>query len=310
MTRRITGPRSRRAFTLIELLVVISIIAILMGLTTAAVQRVRIAGKRATVSNEIGQMGSSLANLQRDRGNTPIPSVIVLREKMNYDSNNAVEVASANFLKQFWPQIPLTVSPGGSTPAFPPGNMVGATPPQGINWNGDNTISNVAWTLEGDQCLVFFLGGIPNPTGGTSGFGKNPRDPSDASGFAPVLFEFPANRLVKSSNPAGAAGFYSFVDPFGTQPYAYFSSYGRKNGYYPYAGAPINFRDCQTLTGVGFSPYQDTATSAFQPTGFQIVCAGADKDFGVGGLIQTGGVQGSPTSDNITNFFAGQLSGY
>ena len=98
--------RGRQAFTLIELLVVISIIAILMGLTTAAVQRVRIAGKRATVSNEISQMGSALANLQRDRGNTPIPSVIVLREKMNYDSNNAVEVASANYLKQSWPQIP------------------------------------------------------------------------------------------------------------------------------------------------------------------------------------------------------------
>jgi type II secretory pathway pseudopilin PulG len=277
MTRSNRTP-AHGAFTTIELLVVVAIIAVLISLTTAAVQRVRIAANRTKTSVEIGQLSSAIAAFQRDRRVDFIPSSIVLREDGNYTT--AAELSSLSYLKQVWPQLAQ----------FQGSNVQ-------IDWSGDGTITNGPILLEGDQCLVFFLGG----PGGTAGFTSNPSNPIGSNGK--TWFEFPPARLAANGNNASKIGFKSFVDPFGTLAYVYFSSYGRKNGY--------STGDCSTLTGAAFVPYKDSASTYFQPTGFQIVCAGMDKNFGNGGLLAPGGViQGMPDADNVTNFVAGQLSSY
>src|SRR5204863_6808997 len=93
-----------------------------------------------------------------------------------------------------------------------------------IDWNGDGKYSPPV-TLEGHQCLVFFLGGIPKQGAepGCLGFSTDPLDPaklSQVDGRKAPFYNFPPKRLTKG----GCGNFYAFADPFGKgQPYAYFS---------------------------------------------------------------------------------------
>jgi general secretion pathway protein G len=283
--------RRRPGFTLIELLVVVAIIAVLMGLTAAAVMKFLAKGPEAQTRADISGLATALESCKNELnfgGKSP-PSSLVLREDNNYNLNNAVEKRTKALLEQmFGKRIDLRVK----------GSAAGAN---GIDWNGDGTISNQPVTLQGHQCLVFFLGGIPTPSGATNGctgFSKDPTNPALAGGtrYGPY-FEFRADRLVRASN-----GFFSYLDPYKKKPFAYFSSFRTTNGY--------TDMDCQPDLAP-LKPYKDkTGLNYIRPDSYQIISAGPDGAFGPGGNWDpTSGWGTGPGADDIANFSRGKLGG-
>src|SRR5262249_22278655 len=121
------------------------------------------------------------------------------------------------------------------------------------------------------------------------GFSTNPLDPStqfgDRIGNGPFFADFKSERLVVlptppvstpalASNPSVTnTSYFSYQDPFAKDPtdwnvYAYFSSYGKMNGYNRYynyygnnsnIGVPMN--DCNSLT------VEDYSTGNITPNG-------------------------------------------
>lgn len=278
----------RAAFTLIELMVVMAILALMVTLLMSGVNRVRLAAKRTNVHTEIRELGQGITMFKQKHSVDYVPSRIVLRERLNYNFTDPVEMASHNWLREAWPHLaPQTVS---NVSPFPAGTTPGT---HGIDWNCDGQIADTAVTLEGDQCLVFFLGGI-NEGGQLTGFSTNKRNPMDPTPqrIGPFI-QFQVDRL-QPRGTAGAAGFRSYIDPWKAQPYAYFTSYGKSKGNNAYVAA-----DCGTL---GVVPYS-SGGKYMNMDGFQIISAGEDKAFGNTGTLPAAGVG----EDDIANFSQGTL---
>jgi prepilin-type N-terminal cleavage/methylation domain-containing protein len=293
----VLNPKARRAaFTLVELLVVMAIIAVLMALLLAAVMKAMSKGDEVRARSDITGLQTAIEHFQSDFKVDYIPSRIVLHEDMNYAVNSPnplianFERDSLQYLQRLWPRLA--------------GSNRGGT--VGVDWNGDGVIQTGpagTYYLEGDQCLVFFLGGIPGgaPTGAVIpgrpgpatelGFATDPTDPSippavNAPRKVPFFDGFQSARLLDRTGNH----FYSYKDIWGKNVYAYFSSYKTPNGYfryvnYPAAVIPNNTgSDCSTL---GVSPYADSLAGSLHclnPNSFQIISAGANGVFGRGSL--------------------------
>src|SRR5262249_40563201 len=125
------------------------------------------------------------------------------------------------------------------------------------DWNGNGSYEQDQYfILEGDQCLVFFLGGI-NVNGASQGFGVNKAYPANVNPLLAAamvstsktetpFFDFGMDRVQILADPLGTGRsnqFRSFIDPFGSA-YAYFSSRGSFGG-----SANQYSPDCSGLLG-------------------------------------------------------------
>ena len=268
---------SRSGFTLIELLVVILIIAVLVSLTAGAVMRAITKAEELQNRNTVSQLSNALDKFKTLYGAYP-PSQIKLGFKPSDYGNTQLDIDSKAFLQKMFP------------------NMYSNWTNNGINWGG-SVQANGSVTLEGEECLVFFLGGVQD-TSTTPfkclGFSTDTTSPMRIdTNRKDMPFEFQLKYLAPSPR---ANGFLVYSDPYGV-PYGYFSSYNVRNGYNKYGSS-----DCPTL---GVNPYVANSAAPVQyyrVDTFQIVSAGADGLFGPGGPWGPNNAAQGVGRDDVTNF--------
>lgn len=288
-SQRVLLTSSRRGFTLVELMVVIVIIALLVGLIMPAIFGAMTTARNAEVRTEISQLEAGISSFKTEFGVEPPSNITLYVDQAGWDS----DPRSKAIIRRIWPQFNFAGTGGGG-------------------WTAPTT-------LNGAECLVFFLGGVRSGTNGAlTGFSKNPSLPFGTGGpRVGPFFEFDISRLVDvDSNQAPE---YKDTLPSQTSPYFYFSSYDGRGYRLAEVGAPALplrhyvMNDNSTAADLTDDP-------PFNPNSYQIVSPGADGTFGnasaaVTAIDYAGGIYdpddestvGEAERDNITNFTGGRL---
>jgi len=304
----------RQGFTLIELLVVIAIIAVLMALVTAAVIGLLSKGPELATVHEVRQLEVALTAFQQHfKLRSPPPSLLYLsNNRDDYNTSNALMRDSLQYLNAMFPRLQWKIDTNG--------DGMPDTPNPNLKWAASVPVGGTI--LEGDQCLVFFLGGMPTVSPNDClGFSSDPSNPTSQNGDRQTFYEFKTNRLVDLHGN----GFFSYIDEYNSgKPYLYFSSGKRAGGYNAYRlGNSPPQSDCQAFDGTGPArwvfPYAQAFTTMPQrylnSNTFQIISAGQDGIFGGGTnsastvwTPATADTTQKPAADDLTNFTSGRLS--
>jgi hypothetical protein len=227
-------------------------------------------GVAAKNRDDISVLSVAIDNFETTFAVTYLPSRFVLCETISdYKTGMSdpdpvtaqLYTDSFQYLSRVWPRIDFATDQPG-----PPGW-------NGIDWNG-NSVQDPPVILEGDQCLVFFLGGIQSNKEKKLeclGFSLNGSNPAQAEGDrVGVFYQFKSSRLNARPN-----GYFVYLDAYGKTPLAYFSGYKVTNGYNRYGTT-----DCKSIPD---GPYHDGDGNYYNPDSFQVISAGADVKFGRGG---------------------------
>jgi len=267
--------------------VVIGIIGLLIGLLLPAVQKIRDAATRAQIHSDMNEISTGHATFCSTYDVRYIPSGFILSS--NYNRNIGALKESREYYSRVWPKAIVydkTTSPQTPYPGFTP------LPPNPIG-KAPNPASYYDIPLDGNQTIVFLLGGVP-PTGGqtwpnwfagsrtgfwnnaTDPFGYNltgtPTSPPDGTQAKGPFCDFKPKRL----NADG-----QYLDPYGF-PYYYFSC---KNGNdYDYFGA-VYWNVIPGFTREGgyggqtfyMNPHVGTDNKYVRSDSFQIISAGRNS---------------------------------
>jgi type II secretory pathway pseudopilin PulG len=328
-----------------ELLIVMAIIALIAALTLAAIMRTTATATEAGDVADIKNLEEAVGKFYNKYNCYPPDKVKLCHFLADYNTGNPLDAESVAILQRIWPQVfKLAVSASSPPPnnnpipwaGFDASAKIIQLPPHPIT--GQNCV-----VLEGDQSLVFFLGGLQGTRGFTDSvvlpvydyalLGSKTLITQKADRVA--FYNFPIGRLGYydpasavtfparyNKNPANALDgwmpidqFPSFLDNFKMSNLVYFSSYtapGSKKGY--------NYLFPRAIAGLGgVGPYfgapgLDGKVKYVNPETFQIISAGPDHLFGpLGGQWDNGvwlnAPAGAPDTwrDNHANFFPTRL---
>lgn len=333
-TPRLVRPH-RRGFSLVELVVVIAIIGILIALILPALNNARSGVRTAEVATEIKAFEQGITEFKLQYGMEP-PSGITLYETAagwNGDTR------SQTLIRQMWPQFDVNAVHNDSM----------GVPLTGRDLNGDDDAADT-FTLSGDECLLFFLGGsgtivfynstsmVTGDSDGdgdvdvsvvADGFSSNPADPFAPGGNRVGPFgEFDPDRMIDyqfdlnsdgdfddpNEAPDGAHSYQGVYAETET-PYLYLSSYGGR----AYRSLDADWNQSGAIESNPGSTFDELDSVYLQNAGvpwkqntYQVISAGADGIFGVGGIwSDENGFEDTSTTaddrDNITNFSNGTL---